>query len=220
MSLFFDSSALISLAVTCSLPILRKLKEYYNGDFLITTSVYKETIERAMYSLRFRYEGYRLKELLDDSVLKIYSDIKLHDQIIKLMNTINKTYTSNHKTLNIVQQGEVSTLVACARERGEAFVVDEWAARLILEDPFYLKFKLENKLHQKLEIDLNNLSAINSYLSEKPIVLRSAEFALTAWEKGMLGDNKDALVGLLWALKFAGCAITEQEINYYVQRLA
>jgi hypothetical protein len=59
------------MAATCSLPLLRKLKQSYDGDFYITNSVYEETIGRASKSLRFRYEGHRLKELLDDGVIKI-----------------------------------------------------------------------------------------------------------------------------------------------------
>jgi len=218
MSIFFDSSALISLAATCSLPLLRKLKQAYNGDFYITQSVYQETIGKASKSLRFRYEGHRLKELLDDGVIKVYSDVALSGQINELMNSINNTYFVNGKPITIVQLGEMSTTIASIEENADTFAVDERTARLLVENPTALKPWLEHKLHSKVIINNKAMMQWSSKISEKFIPLRSAEFAMAAWGKGILGNDNDVLFGLLWALKFAGCAITEEEIDFYMKK--
>lgn len=219
MSMFFDSSTLISMAATCSLPLLRKLKQSYDGNFYITESVYQETIGRASKSLRFRYEGHRLKELLDDGVIKLYPDKQLFSQIYELMNSINNTYFIDNRPLTIVQIGEMSTAIASINEKASAYAIDERTARLLVENPDALKPWLEHKLHANITIDANAMKQWSSKLFEKFIPLRSAELAMAAWEKGMLGDDKDVLFGLLWALKFAGCAITEDELNFYMKRI-
>lgn len=216
MSLFFDSSTLISMAVTCSLPVLRKLKQYYSGGFYITDAVYQETIGRAANSLRFRYEGHRLKELIDEGVIKTYPDKALYGQINWLMDSINNTYFADGRPLHIAQLGEISTITACIKEKADSVVVDERIARLLIENSSALKPWLEHKLHTRVTAN-NSANKWLSYLSRKFIPLRSAEFAVAAWLRGLFGDNKDILYGLLWGLKFAGCAITEDEIDFYMK---
>jgi hypothetical protein len=80
-----------------------------------------------------------------------------------------------------------------------------------------LKPWLEAKFHTRLIINEDNADKWRTQISEKFLPLRSAEFALAAWQKGILGRDKDVFYGLLWALKFAGCAMTEQEINFYMK---
>ncbi len=217
MSIFFDSSALISMAVTCSLPLLRKLKKAYAGEFYITDTVYQETIGRALQSLRFRYEGHRLKELLDEGIIKIYPDKQLQNSMTELMNLINNTYFTEGQPLTIVQKGEMSAIIACIRENGDTVAVDERTARLLVESPEMLKPWLEAKFHTRLIINEDSADKWRTQISKKFLPLRSAEFALAAWQKRILGKDKDVFYGLLWALKFAGCAMTEQEINFYMK---
>ena len=219
MSIFFDSSTLISLAVTCSLPMLRRLKEYYAGDFLITTSVYNETIQRALESLRFRYEAYRVLELIDDGIIKKYPDAPLMGQINSLMDSINKTYFVDGKPLTIMHLGETSTIAASIKENADTIAVDERTTGLLIENPALLKPWLEKKFHATININNANLSAW-AHIVNKFVPLRSTEFAFAAWQKGVFGNSKDILFGLLWALKFAGCAISEQEINNYINQPA
>jgi len=218
--IFFDSSTLISMAVTCSLPILRKLKQAYDGDFFITDAVYQETVGKAMQSLRFRYEGYRLKELIEDGTIKTYPDAGLQNQIRDLMNSMNRTYLVNGKPLTIVQLGEISTTIACLKEKADLIALDERTTRLLIENPDSLKPWLENKLHTNISINKENEESWRSLISDKFIPMRSTEFAIAAWEKGFFGENHDVLFGLLWALKFAGCAISEEEIDFYMKKTA
>ena len=219
MSLFFDSSALISLAVTCSLPLLRKLKSVYGGNFYITDAVYNETIGRSASSLRFRYEGYRLKELIEDGTLQVYPDESLKDDIKWLMDTINSSFLADGKPVAIVQLGEMSAIIACIKEKGDSVIVDERTARLLVENSDALKPWLEHKLHTEISIDSEPMDEWKAYVSGKFIPLRSTELAVAGWKKGVFGNNKDILFGLLWALKFAGCAIAEDEIESYLKSL-
>jgi hypothetical protein len=112
----------------------------------------------------------------------------------------------------------MSTTIASIKENADTFMVDERTARLLVENPSALKPWLEHKLHTSVRIDSKAMEQWSSKISDRFIPLRSAEFAMAAWEKGILGDDKDVLFGLLWALKFAGCAITEEEIDFYMQK--
>jgi hypothetical protein len=202
--IFFDSSTLISMAISCALPIFEKLKDCFEGDFYITDSVYRETIDRALQSVRFRYEGYRILKLLEKGILKQYSEKNIRPKVQNEMNLLNRIFYVYNKPLKIVQIGEVSAIVASLYEKNTWLAIDERTARMLIEN-----------------LDGVNNSAASDWKehSERlPVCIRSAELAVAAWEAGLL-ENLDQLYGLLWALKFSGCAITESEINSYIKML-
>jgi len=215
MSIFFDSSTLISLATTCNLHWLKQLKKDYGGDFFITPAVKSETIERGLNSLRFRYEALRLKLLLDSGVLKLYGE-NVTEDVNELTYLINNTYFALDKPLKIVQLGEMTALAGALKENADALAVDERTTRLVVENPSALQELFTKKLHTKISVNKDNLQKWENLVSEKFEIFRSTEFALVAWKKNLLiDDSKDSLIGILWALKFAGCAISENEINTY-----
>jgi len=221
MSIFFDSSTLISLATTCNLHWLQDLKKAYGGEFFISPTVNSETIGRGLQSLRFRYEAHRLKYLLDEGVLKIYPEAQVSAQINELMFLINNTFFARGKALSIVQAGEITILAEALKENADAVAIDERTTRLVIENPDALADLLEKKLHTDISVNKGNLKRWQDLVEDKITVIRSTEFAIAAWKKGLLVDkSKDALTGMLWALKFAGCAISESEINIYSKRFA
>jgi hypothetical protein len=216
MVCFFDSSTLISLATTCSLDILEKLQKDYGAEFGITSTVKAETIDKAKTTLRFAYEGARLNRLLEKGVLKLFDDAKYKPEINSALSCINRIFYARGRPLEIVHGGEVSAFVL-ARELGaDAYFVDERTTRVLLENPAQMQDILMGKLHEQVKINSEMMNQMKS-MGKIP-VLRSTELAIAAFEKGYL-DTKDALAGLLWALKFAGCAISSDEINEYVRKV-
>ncbi|MGC9058472.1 MAG: hypothetical protein ACP5IJ_01425 [Candidatus Nanoarchaeia archaeon] len=216
--IFFDSSTLISMALSCSLPLFEKLAKHFDGAFYITDSVYRETVERAMQSLKFRYEGYRIKSLIEAGLLKFYSEKNIKSKIQSDLDLLNRLFIIYGKPLNIVQIGEISAIAACAQETNSNLAVDERTARMLIENVDGLVRWLSEKFHARVEVNKNVLSTWQQISSKIPICIRSAELAVAAWEAGML-ESLDQLYGLLWALKFSGCAITENEINNYIKLL-
>ena len=220
MSIFFDSSTLISLAMTCNLHWLKQLKKDYGADFFITPAVKSETIERGLNSLRFKYEAMRLKSLLDSNVLKLYDNKQISGDIDELLYLINNTYFALNRPLKIVQLGEITALACAIKEDADALAVDERTTRLVVENPSALQDLLTKKLHTKVYANRKNLQHWEELVSEKFEIIRSTELAIVAWKKNLLVDNSgNSLTGILWALKFAGCAISENEINIYAEKL-
>jgi len=216
--IFFDSSTLISMAISCALPIFEKLKDHFDGDFYITDSVYRETIDRALQSVRFRYEGYRILKLLEKGVLKQYSEKNIRPKVQNEMNLLNRIFYVYNKPLKIVQIGEVSAIVASLYEKNTWLAIDERTARMLIENLDGLKSWLDDKFHTNIKVNNSAASDWKEHSERLPVCIRSAELAVAAWEAGLL-ENLDQLYGLLWALKFSGCAITESEINNYIKML-
>jgi len=215
MPIFFDSSTLISLAMTCNIHWLKDLKKAYGGDFFITPAVRSETIDRGLNSLRFRYEALRLKSLVDSKVLKMY-DEDVSSETNNLLHLINNSFYARNRPLQVVQLGEMTALAGALKEGADAIAVDERTTRLVVENPGALQELFTAKLHTDVQADKGNLQKWENLVSEKFMIIRSTELALAAWKKGLLVDSsRNAITGILWALKFAGCAISESEINIY-----
>jgi hypothetical protein len=218
--IFFDSSTLISLAEAASLDILPALKDAFGGQLAITTTVKEETIDKAMVTDRFMYEGVRLRKMLDDGVLTLVGDGHVSELSEKISNLVNNTFFVGKKPLKIIHAGEISVLAVSLQQNCEAVAIDERTMRLVIEDPNSLRQLLESKLHTKITVNKQNLLNWQDIIKGKVTVIRSTELAIAAWRKGLLaGTDEKALRGILWALKFAGCAISTDEINTYIKRL-
>lgn len=217
--IFFDSSTLISIAMSCALDSFAKLQKDFGGDFAITPTVKAETIDKAMRTLRFKYEGYRLNALLKSGVIKLYPEKKFSAEIEDMKDLMNRTFFAWGKPMTIVHPGEISALVVALEQEADAYAVDERTTRLLIENPEEVTRLLGSKLHTSIETDKSNIRELKRKLSKLPVI-RSTELALAAYQKGYFKQTgRDVLEGVLWALKFAGCAITKDEINSYLRRI-
>ena len=218
-AIIFDSSTLISMAISCSLDPIMKLQKDFGGDFAITPTVKAETIDKALRTLRFKYEGYRLNALLKSGILKLYPEKKFAEEINSMRELINQTFYAWGKAMTIVHPGEISALVVALENGADAYAVDERTTRLLIESPEEVAKLLGSKLHTPIDVEKSNLRELKQRFKRLQVI-RSTELALAAHEKGYFGEvGKDILEGVLWALKFSGCAITRDEINSYLRRI-
>jgi hypothetical protein len=216
MVIYFDASTLISLALTCNLPYLEKLERLYHEGFAITSTVFNESITKAMHIERFKYEAFRVKKLIDEGVLKVYDDSKYKGRINELMNLMNSCFFAHSKPLKIVQSGEVSIIPFA--KKNDALAIDERTIRYFIESPEKLRGLLEHRLHTRVTSDKRKLNDLKQQLKHLNVI-RSTELAMVAYEKGYVGrKNRELFNGLLWALKLNGCAISSGEIKKYVRR--
>ncbi len=215
-AILFDSSTLISLSTSCSLVALEFLKKSYDGEFIITKSVKSETIDKAANTLRFKHEGFRLKRLLEKGVLKIYDESKLYGEVNRIASIANSACFAWGKPVRLIHPGEI-TLLAMANKLGaDAIAIDERATRLLVENPYQMADVLRNKLHTNIKTDNNKIEQLKQEISGINI-LRSVDLGYAAFKKGFFGaQNKDILEGFLWALRFAGCAISTDELKDYI----
>lgn len=215
-AIIFDASTLITLAMNGLLEEFSKLKKAFNGKFLITEDVRKEVVDKPSSINRFKLEALRLNKLITDKVLEMPEAVGVKaDEIYKvtreIMNLANNTFIAERE-IRLVDLGESSCLalskILTEKKIQNVVAIDERTARMICEKPENLQQLMEEKLHTKLKVRKENYKFFEGFR-----VIRSAELAYMAYKKGIIGLNDGILEALLYAVKYNGCSISENEIR-------
>ena len=217
-TLIFDSGALISIAMAGLIPELKELKKIFKGKFIITKEVKSEIIDRPLTIKRFELEAMMLQELIDSGILEMPSSLNVSDAEImekteQIMNIANNTFTGKERNIHLIDLGESSCLalsrILTEKKIENIVVVDERTTRLLGEKPENLKKYMESKLHFSLSENKSNYKFFQGFK-----FIRSTELMYVAYKKGIIKiKNKNLLDALLYALKFKGTAISDDEIN-------
>jgi len=217
-AIIFDSGSLISLSMAGLFDELIGLKKIFKGKFLITREIKGEIIDKPMNIKKFELEAIRLKELLDEGILEMPSSVKADDKEItkrtyEILQIANTTFRGRDRDIHLIDLGEASGLALSQMltERGvdNILAVDERTTRMLCEKPENLRKLMEGKLHTSIIAKKENYD----YFSEFKFV-RSTELMYVAYKKGIV-ESKDPklLDALLYALKFKGAAISDEEIS-------
>jgi len=217
--LIFDAGPLINLSMNGLLDILVKLKEKFNGEFLITKEVKREIIDTPLTIKKYELEGIRLEKLFNQGIIK-HSDLTnkqidelriIRDNLIQLANS---TYKTNSRYIHILDRGEaaafaLSIILKKYKNADSYLVIDERTARVLCENPDNLKKLLEKKFNTKIKVNLSNYKEFEQFK-----VIRSTELIYIAYKKKLIPfKDPRILEAMLYALKFHGCSISEEEIN-------
>jgi len=200
------------------LPELAELKKIFNGKFLITEDIKREVIDKPLTIKRFELEGLKIKQLMDEKVLELPSVFGVRDEDIskgteELMNIANNLFTGERKEIHLISSGEASCLalsrILTANKVVNVLAVDERTTRMLVEKPDNLKELLQRKLHIRVTLNKKNFTQFKGFR-----IIRSAELIYVAYKKGVtrLKDGDMVLDALLWAVKFSGCSINNEEI--------
>lgn len=217
-AIIFDSGALISLAINGLLDELRRLKGIFKGSFLITEQVKSEVIDKPIKTKVFELEALKVQQLLEDKILEMADSYGINNSLIskktdEILNIANSLFMSSNSKMNIMQLGEASCL-ALSRilyEKGilNVIAIDERTTRMLVEKPENLKDLLERKTHAKMVLVKKNFEYFKGFK-----IIRSVELMYVAWKKNLISVKKgDVLDALLYALKFKGCSVSDEEIN-------
>lgn len=215
----FDSGALISLSMNGLLDVLKKLKENFDGHFIITDDVKQEIVDYPIQRKQFELEALRVKELIDDKIIEMPGKIGLDNKIIKMKaeeiaNLANEMFVSHKKPVKLIHTGEASCLAVSKllhdKNIENVIAIDERTTRILIEKPENLRELLEKKLHTRIDTNKSSFDYFRNFR-----VIRSAEILYVAWKKGYvdLKDGDTVLDALLYAVKFKGCAISSEEIE-------
>ncbi len=212
-TLVADSSAIISLAINCMSSVLEEL----GVKILVTDEIYNEIILRPMGSKRYALESMRIKKLFSCGVISVMNPEPLITQ--EILNTANSIYCIKRHPLRLIHEGEAAALALLAGLEASCLLIDERTTRMLIEDADGLRKVLSNQLGRRVDMDRQRLEAFRSIVPGVSII-RSSEIAAVAYEKGILGRNlgnsgKEALMAMLYALKFSGCAISWNELEEY-----
>lgn len=220
-AIIFDASTIITLAMNGFLPELRKLREIFDGKFLVTEEVRKEIIDKPMQIKRFEFEALKVNELLKDKVLEMPVFLNIEKSLIskkaqEFVDVANNFFEAKGEYLHLIDLGEASCL-ALSRildEKGikNVVAVDERTTRMLGEKPENLENLLRRKLHARVKFMKKNFKFFEGFK-----FIRSAELMYVAYKKKFITLENNALEALLYALKFKGAAISGEEIKEIVR---
>lgn len=219
-TLVFDTGPIISLATNNLLWLVTTLHKYFDGQFVITSHVKKELIDRPLSTKKFKYEALQVLKRIRQQILTIVEDKKIDTLADRIFSIANKIYYVKGNPIHIVHYAEIQSVAACIHLKAEAFAIDERTTRLLLEQPKQLEKLLSRKLHTSVSMDGNKLRQFQKIVG-KIKVIRSAELAAAAYNLGLLDGylpdlperHEILLDSLLWGVKLSGCAISEKEIK-------
>ena len=218
-ALFFDAGPVITLVMARLVNVLPLLKAKYGGKFYITPAVHKELVERPISVKRFEFEALQVEKLIRDGTLEVYDKVP-KKKILELINLANGTFSLDGKNMDVIQSGEMESVATALEIRAEGVVMDERTLRLFIENNKEMVKLLESRFKKQVVADQKKMDAFSSALKEVTII-RSIELAGLAYKMGLLDgyvpegkEGKEVLIdAVLWATKFNGCAVTEEEIE-------
>ncbi len=215
--IIFDSGTLINFAMNGLLQEFRGLKKIFPGKFIITREVKMEIIDRPLTIKRFELEALKLNELLEENILEMpyvlgMEDNKISNATAEIHNIANNTFFGRENAIHITDLGEESC-IALSKLLNEKNIVnvistDERTIRVLGEKPENLLSLLQKKLHTQINAKTENYKFFQGFR-----FIRSSELIYIAYKKGIVKlKNHDVLDALLYAMKFNGCAISDEEI--------
>jgi len=221
-TLVFDTGPIISLVTDNLLWILEELKKKFQVDFIISSSVKNELVNNALATKKFAFEGMLINTYINRKVLNLSN---LNVNLIDLENCANNIFFALNKPIQLLQKGELASILLYKKINADALVVDERTTRLLIEDDEKLRKLLEYKLHCKIKVNNENLKLFKDLTKDMKII-RSSELLFIAYENNLFDrfkanfTNKELLSSVLWGTKLRGCSISEEEINKIVENFS
>jgi hypothetical protein len=223
----FDAGPVITLAITSLLYVLPRLKELSHASFFVPSAVYGELIDQPMTTRMHKLESFQVLPYFINDTLHVMRTRMLEDTTTQLLTLANSIYVVDGNPLTLVHTGEMHALALLVITQSRTFVVDERTTRMLLETPMHLRDHLQDKLHAKVEVNKENLTKFSD-MTKHIRTIRSAELLVVGYELGMFEPEflaigaqdrmkREFLKGALWAIKLAGCTISEDEIKYLVK---
>lgn len=217
-SIVLDSSSIISISEKCFIKSFAGLSR--KAELVIPKKVEFESIIKPIGIKEFELNALRIKMALKEQWLK---SIQLTPEFlrlaVKIKDTANNCFLVDQKPFVLIQDGEAETLALMKQINASILVIDERNTRMLIEDINGLKVYLEHKIGK---ITVNEKSALElRQLISGIKVCRSVELIAFAFEQGFLDEelekSKESLEAALYAVKFSGCAVSEQEIQEYLR---
>jgi len=221
-----DSSTIISCAMNCLLWVFDELKKQ-GVKFVVPIGVKNEVIDTGLKSQRFKYEAIRVLHHFVNGTFETYTG-DLSRETSELLSYSNSSFYIKNQPLRVLQDTDVQVAVLAKKIRADAILTDERTLRLFIEDPDSIKNFLESKFHEGVSVNESSLHKFTDYMQKIP-VMRSVELVTYAVDAGIFDPTikrcasmkgidcrKEVISGLLYALKFSGCAVSFEEVNDYI----
>ena len=220
MKFIVDASTLISISQTCLIKIIGNLKSE-GFEFVIPRSVEYEAVTHPLQIKRFELNAERIKKAIDDGWIKILEPSDETEKIgEKIESLANNAFFHKQKPIKIIHRGEIETLALLKNGQADALAIDERTARMLIENPEGMRKTLQRRKHITINKNEKNISELKA-MFQGVNILRSTELVAFAFEKGLLkdeiGNTKQSLEAALYAVKYAGCAVSGFEIDKFLK---
>jgi hypothetical protein len=217
--LFFDAGPVITLVLSRLYWLIPELKKRFGGKFYITPAVKYELVDRPLTVKRFEFEALQVMRMIREGALEIYEQVP-KGKVEETKRIANSAFRVRNKGIDLVQEGEMESVISASYLEGAAVVMDERTLRLMIESGPKMKELLTQRFHHPIEVDASRVRQFAKQFGSVQII-RSVELIGVAYRLGLLdrylperkGGNELLLDAVLWSAKFNGCAVTEQEIE-------
>ena len=129
--MFFDAGPIISLVMSRLDWLLPLLKEKFGGHFYITPAVKKELVDRPIGIKRFEFEALQVMKHIREGTLEIYEDVS-ESRAKQLQVVANSAFKIKGKRMELIQSGEMESVVAAMKTGSNTVVMDERTLRLFI----------------------------------------------------------------------------------------
>lgn len=223
MKVVLDSSSLITFSDNCLIKILKHLSEKEGIEFIIPQSVYIESVETPLKIKRFELNAIRIRDAVEEGFIKVVKTSQNTSALLARMERITHDLCScQGKPIRLVHAGEAETLALIREINAGILAIDERTTRMLIEEPQNIMRFLEKRHQCKVVVDAKALEEFRGEFGGIRIV-RSVELVALAYADGAfqmeIHGSKQALEAALYAAKFAGCAVSFNEIEAYVKRV-
>jgi hypothetical protein len=223
MKAVIDTGTMITLSSTCLMNVFRAFVKANNIELNISKAVAKESVWKPIENRRFALNAARIKKIMSDGTVKVIPQTKeLENETNKILDAANNIFYTNSKnqSLKIIQAGEAEALAIAKLNGAKIMFVDERTTRALIENPLRLKQVLERRQGNPINMNEEKLRACNELIGNIKI-FRSVDIIALAYEQGLFDGELDhgilELNAALYAAKYAGCAVSQKEIDDYVK---
>ena len=218
-----DSSSLITISNNCFIKILKHLSELEKMEFVIPESVYQESVKRPVAIKRFELNAIRIRDAVEEGYIKVMKTTpELKNETQRIQDISSKVAQINSHNLTLVDLGEAETLALMRKINSNILLIDERTTRMLIEEPENLAETLSRRHHGNVRINENIAREFRKEFRDVKII-RSVELMAFAYETGAfakeLHKSKQALEAMLFASKFAGCAVSFNEITEFLKKV-
>ena len=216
-----DTGTMITLSSTCLMNVFKTFVKTNHLELFISNTVAQESVWRPLTNKRFALNAARIKHAMNSGII---TTIPVTPEILSLQQRIltlaNNAFTTTHGPLSIIQGGEAEALALAKLYDAHALFIDERTTRALIENPARLKQVLERRQEQAVHVNEQNLTTLRA-LFPKLLMFRSVDLIATAYQQklfdGELAHGTLELEAALYAAKYAGCAVSENEILDYLR---
>ncbi|MDD4250929.1 MAG: hypothetical protein PHX27_01920 [Candidatus ainarchaeum sp.] len=222
INVVIDSGTMITFSSTCLMNVFKNFIIHNKIKLFVSNDVSDESVWKPIHNKRFALNAARIKHLFNKKLVNVISsNSELNSLELKILDLANNCFIGESGPIKILQRGEVEALVLSKAYNAKALFIDERTTRSLIENPLRLKQVLEKRQKQNIVMNKQKVNEFRELFSHLK-VFRSVDIVALAYEQDLFDDELDhgklELEAALYATKFAGCAVSEKEIEEYLHK--